>query len=389
MRDGLECEQRHDDDRECHGGREDDRNDESLEPGVAGLRNGTAGRQRLTGDRHGTLQRTGGSGLILRIRASFRSSWPSDRLVSGESTLDLEATMVDTRQEDVRIIEPETRLVSRWRDLLRYRELMANLVRKELRVKYKNSLLGFMWSLLNPALTLAIFWLVLTKFLAQQIPLFAIFLLSGLLGWNLLSWSLNSSVGSLVNNANLVTKVYFPREVLPLATIGAGLVHFMFQLVVMIVALIVLRAPVSPAALVLVPAALAVELLLLAGVCLIAAVLNVYFRDVQHLIEVGMLAWFWLTPIVYPIAYLQQNLGHLWTFSLLNPMTSIVLALQRGLYVHVSPVDAHHAVHRVLVDAPISWYLRNLGIVGACSLVLFVLGWSIFRRLESRLAEEL
>jgi ABC-2 type transport system permease protein len=313
---------------------------------------------------------------------------PTDRLGSGKYVR-IKATMVDTPQEDVRIIEPGTKLSSRWRDLLRYRELTANLVRKELRVKYKNSVLGFMWSLLNPALTLAIFWLVLTKFLAQAIPLFPIFLLSGLLGWNLLSWSLNSSVGSLVNNANLVTKVYFPREVLPIATIGAGLVHFLFQLVVMVVALVVLRAPVSPAALVLVPSALVVELLLLGGVCLIAAVLNVYFRDVQHLIEVGMLAWFWMTPIVYPVAYLQHNLGRLWMFSLLNPMTSIVLALQRGLYVHISPVDANHVAHRVLVDAPVSWYLRNLGIVGAGSLALFVLGWTIFRRLESRLAEEL
>jgi ABC-2 type transport system permease protein len=107
------------------------------------------------------------------------------------------------------------------------------------------------------------------------------------------------------------------------------------------------------------------------------------------LVEVGTLAWFWMTPIVYPIAYLQRNLPRLWTFTLLNPMTSIVLALQRGLYVHVSPVDAKHNVQRVLVEAPISWYLRNLGIVGFCSLALFIVGWTIFRRLESRLAEEL
>src|SRR5581483_4914402 len=193
----------------------------------------------------------------------------------------------------VQVVEPGTRVSTRVRDLLRYRELTANLVRKELRVKYKNSFLGFFWSLLNPAMLLVIYWLVFTKFLGQRIPNFAIFLLAGLLGWNLFSTALMSSVLSLVANASLVTKVYFPREALPLAALGANLMHFFFQLIVLAVAVAAFRTPVSPAALVLVPSALLVQLLLLAGLCLIVAVLNVYFRDVQHLLEVGLLAWFW------------------------------------------------------------------------------------------------
>lgn len=291
--------------------------------------------------------------------------------------------------DQVRVIEPGTRVSSRVRDLLLYRELFVNLVRKELKVKYKNSVLGFFWSLLNPALYLAIFWLVFTKFLGQGIPNFAIYLLSGLLGWNLWATSLGTSATSLIGNASLVTKVYFPREVLPLSTIGASVVHFFFQLVVLVVALVALRSPVGTAALVLVPSALAVELVLLAGVCLIVAVLNVYFRDVQHLLELALLAWFWMTPIVYPIAFLQENLGGLWRLSLLNPMTSIVLALQRGIYGRISPMDPDGTVHRVLVEAPVSWYLRNVAIVGLGALLIFALGWSLFRRLESRLAEEL
>ena len=150
--------------------------------------------------------------------------------------------MLKTQREEVRIVEPGTRLSTRVIDLLRYRELIANLVRKELRVKYKNSVLGFLWSLLNPALMLAIYWLVFTKFLGQAIPNFAIFLLSGLLGFNLLSMSLSSSVTSLLSNASLVTKVYFPRESLPLSAIGASLMHFFFQLIVLAVALVVFRA---------------------------------------------------------------------------------------------------------------------------------------------------
>jgi ABC-2 type transport system permease protein len=115
----------------------------------------------------------------------------------------------------------------------------------------------------------------------------------------------------------------------------------------------------------------------------------VYFRDVQHLLDVGLLAWFWMTPIVYPIAFLQTNLGRYWHLALLNPMTSIALAYQRGIYGKATPLDKTGHVLHVLVDAPIWWYLRNLGVVGACSIVLVVIGWSVFRRLESRLAEEL
>jgi ABC-2 type transport system permease protein len=300
--------------------------------------------------------------------------------------------MLKTQREEVRINEPGTKLTTRVSDILRYRELISNLVRKELRVKYKNSVLGFLWSLLNPALLLAIYWVVFTKFLGQAIPNFAIFLLSGLLGFNLLSTALSSGVGSLIGNASLVTKVYFPRESLPLSAIGASLMHFFFQLIVLALALLVFRSGVSPAALVLVPAGLVVELILLFGVCLIAAVLNVYFRDVQHLVEIGLLAWFWMTPIVYPIGFLQQNLGHLWLFSFLNPMTAITLAYQRGIYVHtqyVQVVGGVRQVHPLLPHAPVLWYLRNLGFVAIGALALAWLGWTVFRRLESRLAEEL
>jgi ABC-2 type transport system permease protein len=281
----------------------------------------------------------------------------------------------------IRVIEPETRVTGRVRDLLRYRELLVNLVRKELRVKYKNSVLGFAWSMLNPALYLVIFYIVFTKFLGASIPSFPIYLLSGLLAWNLWSASLGGSVAALLGNANLVTKVYFPREILPLSTIGASLIHFFFQFVVLLMALVVFRYPVSVDALILIPAALLIELVLLVGISLIVSVLNVYFRDVQHLLELVLLAWFWMTPIVYQAWVVQQKGSTLFRIYMLNPMTSIVLAFQRGIYGQRKGV---------LPDgATFAWYLRNLGIVAIFAVALVALGWSIFRRLESRLAEEL
>jgi ABC-2 type transport system permease protein len=281
---------------------------------------------------------------------------------------------------EIRISEPQTRVSGRVRDLLRYRELLTNLIRKELKVKYKNSILGFVWSMLNPALYLVIFYIVFTQFLGAGIPNFPIYLLSGLLAWNLWSASLGGSVGSLVGNASLVTKVYFPREILPLATIGASMMHFFFQFVVLVLALIVFRYPVGIEALVLVPAALVTELILIVGVCLIVSVINVYFRDVQHLLELVLLAWFWMTPIVYQIAFVQQK-PSVFRFYLLNPMTTIVLAFQRGIYGFEKNVS--------VAGAPLSWYLRNLAVVFLGSIIMVGLGWYIFRRLESRLAEEL
>jgi ABC-2 type transport system permease protein len=281
----------------------------------------------------------------------------------------------------VRVVEPQTRVTGRIRDLLSYRELLVNLVRKELRVKYKNSVLGFFWSMLNPALYLVIFWIVFTKFLGASIPSFPIYLLSGLLAWNLWSGSLGGSVTSLIGNANLVTKVYFPREILPLATIGANLMNFFFQFVVLIAALVVFRYPVGVEALVLVPAALVVQLVMLVGACLIVAVLNVYFRDVQHLLELVLLAWFWMTPIVYQPAIIQAKDPWLFRMYLLNPMTAVVLAFQRGIY------GQHEGVS--IGGASMGWYLQRLGLVALGAVILVGIGWSIFRRLESRLAEEL
>lgn len=286
------------------------------------------------------------------------------------------------------------------REIFASRELLANLIRKELNVQYKNSILGFVWSMLNPAMYLVIFWVVFDKFLGAGIPFFPIYLLSGLLAWNLWSGSLGGAVTSLLGNAALVTKVYFPREVLPLASIGANLSHFTFQFVILIIGVLIFRFSVSGWAMLLLPAALVVELILLVGLALMAAVLNVYVRDVEHLLGLMLLAWFWMTPIVYPIAFVQDNLAEtpiLWSIYRLNPMTSIVLAFQRAIYGEAgsgggtggSVRGLVDAPARVLVDAPLSWYWTNLAIVGLAACVVLVVGWAIFRRLEYRLAEEL
>ncbi|MGH9181961.1 MAG: ABC transporter permease, partial [Acidimicrobiales bacterium] len=138
----------------------------------------------------------------------------------------------------------------------RYRELLAGLVRKELKVKYKNSALGFFWSMLNPALYLVVFYVVFVKILRAGIPEFPIYLLSGLLVWNLFSTSLSAATGSVVGNSAIVKKVAFPREILAMASVGASLVHFFLQAVVLLGALAVFRHTPSFTYMALLPVAL-------------------------------------------------------------------------------------------------------------------------------------
>ncbi len=274
-----------------------------------------------------------------------------------------------------------------WRrvaDVWVYRELLLNLTRKELKVKYKNSVLGFLWSLLNPLLYLVVYYVVFQYFLKTSIPVFAVFLLAGLLPWTFFSNALGAGTTSIVGNSSLVGKVWFPREILPLAAIGAAMVHFLLQSVVLIGALFVFG--INPAwgyMPLLVPALLALVLFLAALTVALSAA-NVYLRDTQHLLELLVMAWFWLSPIVYPYRQAYDQLGRWGSLYLLNPMVSILITFQRIFYNKVSagPIP-------ILPDGSVWWYLRNLAIVGMASTVLLVGALVLFGRLEDDFAEEI
>ena len=137
-----------------------------------------------------------------------------------------------------KVVRPRSTVRTRLREVWRYRELLVGMVKKDLKVKYKNSVLGFMWTMVNPALYLVVFWLVFTKFLVNGIPEFVIYFLSGLLVWNFFSGALSGSTGSVVGHAAIIKKVYFPREILPLASVGSALVHYFLQVIVLLIALV-------------------------------------------------------------------------------------------------------------------------------------------------------
>jgi ABC-2 type transport system permease protein len=274
-----------------------------------------------------------------------------------------------------------------------YRELLHGLVRKELKVRYKGSALGFAWSMLNPATSLAVYYLVFAVFLKSPIPYFAFFLLSGQLAWNLFTASIPAATASIVGNAPLIKKVYFPREVLPLATIGAAMVHFVLQSIVLLAALAVFRYDIDWGYLWLVLPAIVTLLLFTAALGIFLSAVNVYMRDLQHLMEIALMMWFWVTPILYQYTLISDRLashGLSWTIRL-NPLTSIVLAMQRGIWGRAyGDLDPDTGIRPLIIpDASQWWYLSNLLLVAAASIVLIVGAIKVFDHLEGNFSEEI
>lgn len=292
----------------------------------------------------------------------------------------------------VRVVSARTSVLDHLVDIWTYRELLVGLVRKELAVKYKNSVVGIGWSMVNPALTLAVYYVVFQIVLKNGVPAFAIFLLSGLLVWNLFSACLPAATGSIVGNSAIVKKVSFPREILALASVGAALEFFFFQLIVLVAALVLFRYQPAWGYLALLPLALVALLTFSAAIGVLLAALNVYFRDIQHLLEVALMAWFWGTPIVYGYRLVADRLGRWsWVFRL-NPMTPIVLTFQRAIYGQVSPSSTVKGQPRLALlpaHAGQAWYIWQLLGVLFVSAVLFLFAIAVFSRLEGNFAEEL
>ena len=303
----------------------------------------------------------------------------------------------------VRVITPEVRILPRLADIWHYRELLLSLVRKELSVKYNSSFLGMLWSMLNPAFTLGIYYFVFQIVLKAGINDFAIWLMSGLLAYNLFSYSLMNATGTMVGNAGIVKKVAFPREILPLASVGAGIVFFFFQGLVLLIVLLAARYVPGVGFLPqLIPAFLSLVVLCAALAVLLSAV-NVYLRDTQHFVEliVGA-AWFWATPIVYSYQQISSELAkhHLPSWlPLLNPLTDVVLVFQRSIYAKVYggkataspglPTRTLQSSKQLIPATGEWWYLWHVLIVLGVALVILAGALAVFARLEGNFAEEL
>ncbi|MEO6628902.1 MAG: ABC transporter permease [Aquihabitans sp.] len=285
----------------------------------------------------------------------------------------------------------------RIRHLWQYRELVGNLTRKELKVKYKNSVLGFAWSLLNPLMYLVVFSLVFSELLAINIPYYGIFFLAGLLAWNLFSTGLQAGTASIVMNAQLVTKVWFPRESLVVASILAALVHFLLQSIVLLGALIVFRRMPDVSYFPVFILALIVLIVFCTALAIALSAINVYLRDTQHLLEVALLAWFWLSAVAYSYGLVANKLVEKWgqngeLLASLNPVLTVVITFQKTLYNPAPPTKAQLLDPNFIPAIPphdMGWYASHLAVTGLVSLVLLYGALALFSRLEDNFAEEI
>lgn len=193
------------------------------------------------------------------------------------------------------------RPVSHLSELLSYRQLLVNLTLRDLRLKYKGSALGVLWSLLNPLIMMAIYTLVFSLLLrAVVLPHYWALVLGGLLGWIFFTSALTYSTGAFINNGGLITKVHFPIEVLPLAGTLAHFINYLIMLALLLVVLGLGRVGLGPS-LVLLPVVVLALLAFTVGLGLFLATVTVYFRDVEHLVGLGLTAWFYVTPVLYPL----------------------------------------------------------------------------------------
>jgi ABC-2 type transport system permease protein len=268
-------------------------------------------------------------------------------------------------------------------------ELLVGLIRKDLKVKYQGSVLGFLWSLANPLMLLIVYSFVFQVVLKSGIPMFGFFLLSGLLVWNLFAGSVGFATDAVVGNSGLVKKVRFPLNVLPLTPVGFNLVHFALQLLVLLLVMLVTGfTHFLGWGLLLAPPAIAVALLFTMGLSFLVAALNVRYRDTKHLVEVLLMAGFWVNPIVYSFSLVKPHLFGWREFAYyLNPMASIVVSMQRALYADDAQIK--NSTQHVLADPGYAYYLEWLALGAAVSVLLLLLGIRTYRRLAADFAEEL
>lgn len=263
-------------------------------------------------------------------------------------------------------------MLSNLKQLVEYRELLRTLVSKDIRSRYKGSVLGFAWNFAIPLLQLLVFW-VLFGIIVKVAPPgdypFAIFLFTGLLPWNFLANSLTGGAMSIVGNANLVKKIYFPLQVLPLTSVLSQFMSLLLGMIVLGIVVVVFGVGLS-LQLLLLPVPFLVQLVFILGLTYLFAAANVFFRDIEHILGIVIMAWMYVTPILYPVGLVAGKASWASTAIHLNPMTGIITAYQSIVLDHARPDWA--------------WF----GYSAAVAAAVFIIGFGMFNRLKFRFEEE-
>ncbi len=259
-------------------------------------------------------------------------------------------------------------MIKTLQELYEYREMIYSLIQKELRGKYKGSVLGFLWSLLIPLFQLVIYTIVFSVFMRSGIDKFYIFLFVALVPWLFFNSCITGGATSIIQQKNLVEKIYFPRMVLPVAYTISYFINMLLSFIIVFIALFISGIGVRLQVLWCLPIVMLVEFIMGIGAALLFSALTIYFRDLEYILGIITMAWMYMTPILYPVDMLDESIQQL---LYLNPMTSLIIAYRDILYYQKIPE------FKTLVYAVV-W-----------GVVVLILGYLTFQKLQKNFVEEL
>lgn len=259
-----------------------------------------------------------------------------------------------------------------FKELYEYREMIISLVRKDLRGRYKGSVLGFLWTFINPLLQLIVYTIVFSIIMNTSYEQYYLFLFVALVPWMFFSSSVTDGASSILKEKDMVKKIYFPREVLPISTVTSGFVNMILTFIVVFVVVIISGRGLNPLALLCLPVVMIVEYILCLGIALIVSSLTVYLRDLQYILGIFVMALQYLTPVMYGVDMVERSSAGKWLVMMfnLNPMTPIIKIYRQIIYYGEVPE------------------LGSLLIAVAVGVVFIVVGEILFKRLQKGFAEE-
>ena len=257
-------------------------------------------------------------------------------------------------------------MIGTLKELWEYRTMIRTLVHKDLRGRYQASVLGFLWTFIVPLCQLAVYTVVFGTILKNDIDKFYLYLFVALIPWNFFSSCLTGGSGCIIQQQSLVNKIYFPREVVPVAYVTSSFVNMLYCEIVVFAVALFSGVRFSISGLLCLPVVMAIEYILALGITMIMSAVDVYFRDMEHILGIISMAWMFMTPIMYDISIATGKLG---VILQLNPMTSVVTAYRDILYAGSVPK------------------LETLGVALGMGLVFLVLGFLVFGKLKRRFSE--
>ena len=254
------------------------------------------------------------------------------------------------------------------KEIYGYRQMILSLVRRDLRGRYKGSVLGFLWTFINPLMQLVIYTIVFSTILRSDIEKYYLFLFVALIPWIFFSSALTGGASAITSQQSMVTKIYFPREVLPIAYVTSCFVNMLYCFIVVFAVVLFSGVGINFTAILFLPLVMVIEYIMALGIALISSSITVYFRDFEHISNILSMAWIYLTPVMYDIEIVPEELKHIFYA---NPMTPVIMAYRDILYYSQIPE------------------LNTLISAVVFGVVMLLTGIVLFGKLKRRFAEEM